>query len=315
MQIDSFFYFQELIAAGSFYKAAQNSYLTQQGFNKAITSIESELNTKLIERSRSGVRLTEKGEIFLKQARKITDEYSKLLTEILKNPNTDNENLAQLKVNATYYPIQVLGGFYNKAQLLGVVSLNEYSFKDIVVMAQKSDGTELFIADPITESIKKLHPDIVFEPILKTRYGMVCKESCTLAGEEVLHREAVEHMPVAVNAFREMVQVTDSVFGKGYLKNIKMQATNPRMLLDYASTSSEVASTFDSFGFYLSCRDPEMPTDGLRFIPLATPKASCQVGFLYNKIALPNLYCRNAITRFKELLKKQFKDYFQQHPL
>ena len=66
MQIESLRYFIELARAGSFYGAAKNTFLSQQGLNKAITSLESELGVKLVERSRRGVRLTSEGEAFLR---------------------------------------------------------------------------------------------------------------------------------------------------------------------------------------------------------------------------------------------------------
>lgn len=51
MQVDAFRYFIELARAGSFNKAAQRSFITQQGLNKAISTLEDELGMKLVERS------------------------------------------------------------------------------------------------------------------------------------------------------------------------------------------------------------------------------------------------------------------------
>ena len=61
MQIESFRYFEELARVGSFYGAAKSVYISQQGLNKAISSLESELGVKLIQRESRGVRLTSSG--------------------------------------------------------------------------------------------------------------------------------------------------------------------------------------------------------------------------------------------------------------
>ena len=50
MQIDTLRYFVELARVGSFYGASKNVFISQQGLNRAISSLESELGVKLVER-------------------------------------------------------------------------------------------------------------------------------------------------------------------------------------------------------------------------------------------------------------------------
>ena len=61
MNIETIRYFEEVARAESFYGAAKRLAVSQQGLNKAITSLERELSTKLLERSRKGVTLTPTG--------------------------------------------------------------------------------------------------------------------------------------------------------------------------------------------------------------------------------------------------------------
>ena len=65
MQIKTLRYFVELAKAGSFYAAAKNLLISQQGLSKAISSLEDELGLTLVNRSSRGVRLTREGEVLL----------------------------------------------------------------------------------------------------------------------------------------------------------------------------------------------------------------------------------------------------------
>ena len=70
----------------SFGEAAENEFSTQSSLSKQIISVEKELGIKLIHRAtkRDSVRLTHEGEIFVKHAAKMIDEYNALLDELKK---------------------------------------------------------------------------------------------------------------------------------------------------------------------------------------------------------------------------------------
>lgn len=64
--------------SGSFSKAEKESWLSKQAMMKQMKSLEEELHTALFERSHTGVKLSEKGRIFEKSARKILKEEKRL---------------------------------------------------------------------------------------------------------------------------------------------------------------------------------------------------------------------------------------------
>ncbi|MEA5020017.1 MAG: LysR family transcriptional regulator [Gordonibacter sp.] len=315
MQIESLRYFIGLARAGSFNQAAKNSYLSQQGLNKAITTLEAELNVKLIERGRGGIRLTEKGEAFIMYAEQIMASYDEMLTMMFRKDGKTSNLFTEIHAHLTYYPIQILGGLASRSIILDTVNLNEHSFKDILELAKKSNGSELFFVDLYSSAKNIRQEGLVFESVLTTWYGIVCREESAFSSEKVIHRESLRNAPIAVNAFREMNQVLKHVFENQPLENVKMRATSPRMLLSYAQSSLDAVSTFDSFGYFISERDGEMPTEGLKFTPLSTPRARCQIGFLYSKNKLSNPQCRHAINLLKTHLREQYPEYFEMYPL
>lgn len=106
MQIESLRYFIALAQAGSFYGAAKNLLISQQGLNKAVTSLETELGIKLVERSRRGVRLTSDGEMFLKHAERIVDDHRGMVDELLEGRFEGPEGEEPITLYVSYYGAQ-----------------------------------------------------------------------------------------------------------------------------------------------------------------------------------------------------------------
>ena len=64
--------FSAIARAGSFKKAAAELNLSQPAISKALKELEGILGTDLMERDRSGIKLTQKGEVFLQFAEQST---------------------------------------------------------------------------------------------------------------------------------------------------------------------------------------------------------------------------------------------------
>ena len=318
MQISSLNYFLKLAEAGSFYAAAKQLIISQQGLNKAVTALESELGVKLIERSRSGILLTHQGEIFRSHAQIIWDEYRHLVDDLIENEWTSATGESdRLIVNSTYYPIQVAAGIEGGSMLSERAMVNELPYIDLFQQANSSDGHDVFIVGlhPYSHTLFDEYTNIVFEPFLKTQFGIVCREDSPIAKHRHLHRSTLAHMPLAYNSQEDMAHLTFWLFRNHPLREVVLHATSPRMLLEFAQGSPERIATFDSFGFHASLSDSYMPTEGLVFIPLSTPESICDVGALLNKRNHPTVRVRHAIDSLSRYLSRQFPEYFEQYPL
>lgn len=103
MQVDAFRYFIELARAGSFNKAAQRSFITQQGLNKAISTLEDELGMKLVERTHTGIELTAAGKLFLGHAQTIFDDYKDMMDALYELSLEDGCNAESASVDPVIY--------------------------------------------------------------------------------------------------------------------------------------------------------------------------------------------------------------------
>jgi DNA-binding transcriptional LysR family regulator len=74
--------FVKTVEYGSFTKAAEMLHYSQSGISRMIADLEKEWRVSLLERSRSGVRLTSDGMELLPGARSLCEEYQKLQMQV-----------------------------------------------------------------------------------------------------------------------------------------------------------------------------------------------------------------------------------------
>lgn len=78
MRLEQLYYFYEISKTQSISSAAENLFISQPSLSNAISSLEKELNIKLLIRSKSGVKLTEQGFEFLQLAQNIIGDIEKI---------------------------------------------------------------------------------------------------------------------------------------------------------------------------------------------------------------------------------------------
>lgn len=82
VSIQKYFAFVKTVECGSFTKAAEQLNYSQSGISRMIGDLEKEWKVILLERGRSGVRLTSEGIRLLPYAKRVCGEYEKLQAEV-----------------------------------------------------------------------------------------------------------------------------------------------------------------------------------------------------------------------------------------
>lgn len=80
--VQKYLAFVKTVECGSFTKAAELLSYSQSGISRMIGDLEREWRVTLLERGRSGVRLTSEGIRLLPYAKRVCDEYEKLQSEV-----------------------------------------------------------------------------------------------------------------------------------------------------------------------------------------------------------------------------------------
>ncbi len=82
MNIQKYRAFVKTVEYGSFTKAAEVLHYSQSGVSRMINDLEKEWNVLLLERGKTGVKLTSEGMKLLPHAKSVCAEYDKLQTEV-----------------------------------------------------------------------------------------------------------------------------------------------------------------------------------------------------------------------------------------
>lgn len=101
----------------NFTKAADGLYLTQQAVSRNISALEKELNLKLLDRDTHSVKLTQSGEIYYRQVRRLVTEYYEILGEI-RNQFSENTKVLNVGIvdSPDFYRFQSALHDYQKSQ-------------------------------------------------------------------------------------------------------------------------------------------------------------------------------------------------------
>lgn len=88
MKIEQLRFLISVVKYGSINAASKKEFVTQQSLNKSLTALESELGVTLLNRTKMGTRLTEKGEIVFREAQAIVSQCDRMLERLGKESTT-----------------------------------------------------------------------------------------------------------------------------------------------------------------------------------------------------------------------------------
>ena len=98
-------YFETICQERSISRAAKRLYLSPQGLSKILQNMEAELNTTLLFRTKSGIKLTETGKILLDYASGILSSYHRMEQEI---KNIENLRKGEVDLLSAYGILRLL---------------------------------------------------------------------------------------------------------------------------------------------------------------------------------------------------------------
>jgi DNA-binding transcriptional LysR family regulator len=156
--------FIEVARTKNITRAADNLYTSQPSISMKIKALEDQLNTKLFDRSKKVMHLTEEGKVFLHYAESISDLYNEATTIIndFKALNRGTLSVAAGSYYGSYLLPDMLGQF--KSKYPGVNIDVKVAFSEVVIQDILVNNYELgFIGE--TELVEK-YPNLVYETIL-----------------------------------------------------------------------------------------------------------------------------------------------------
>ena len=113
MNLLKYMAFVKTVEYGSFTKASENLHYSQSGISRMIGDLEREWHIALLERNRSGVKLTSDGSRLLPYARKLCEEYQKMQMQVddLRGVQTGLIRIGTFSSVATHWLPNIIRAF------------------------------------------------------------------------------------------------------------------------------------------------------------------------------------------------------------
>ena len=206
--------FVRLAAVRNYSRTAEELYMAQSALSRHMTSLEEELNVKLIDRSRNSFALTPMGEIALEGFQKILGEYENLLDKLSRQSeiNGGELHLGFLYYDREFYVAKIREVFHRKFPKVKLV-LHSYQPMQLEtdLLSGKLDAAIIYGASGCCRA------DIEYLPFLKIPYSLIyCKDHrlaslkavqiSDLSGEKLLCPERTSEINHAGDILMSMLE-------------------------------------------------------------------------------------------------------------
>ena len=162
MQLKGIEYFVAIVENGSFSAASEKLFISQPALSQQIKKLEDEMGTSLFDRSRHPVQLTESGELFLREGKRILQIYNQLLRNIslLENSTEEIVHFGISPFYSRHYLPFLLSSLISTYPAIKYEIMEEYSY---LIEQALIDGKLDFCLVPLLPQ----SPFLSYEPIYR----------------------------------------------------------------------------------------------------------------------------------------------------
>lgn len=252
VKIEYFGYFCEVVESQSISLAAQKMYISQQGLSKALSVIESELGTTLLNRNRNtgSVSLTAEGQIFYDYASSIWKEYSRMCTvfQSFKDKQTSGEKITLC--GTKFLLNNVLTPVFHSMTAAGteLPQILERSIEDILSGLDSQPANQLNIVNipEYTFSEVKHNPGLCFVPLYSSSLMAYLYKDNPMSHKKCISIDELRTAPLAIYQDDNLLKMLCHLLGTDHLNNIKFSTSNARTIRQFMRENRCISVT-DSY--------------------------------------------------------------------
>lgn len=241
MRTEQLQHFVAVARFGSFSQAAEHLHIAQPSVSQSIANLESDLNVKLFERSRSGIRLTPIGESLLPKAQNVLNMVEEIYDEVRAETDlvSGSLNIAAIPSMCNAYLSDVLSAFKKRHPAVRI-EVREDGTNEITrdVAANRVD---VGLISRLPED--SLDPRIEFHPLLTGTYMVYVGRHSSMPLRNPLPKEEILKQP--------LITLQSGYRQEDYLKRmLGSDELNVLLTLGYTEAAKKIISQGIAVGFY-----------------------------------------------------------------
>lgn len=218
--------FIEVAKCGKMSKAASNLFISQPTVSQVISELESHYNVKLFERYPKSLYITEKGKIFLEQAKQVIESFN-TLEDIMKNPEYHESIHIGVTVTVGSCVISTLVKEFKKKYPSVKVKIYVSNTRNIEEKLLKNE-LDLGLVEGIIKS-----PILITKPIINDYLVLVCGNEHPILKKEWLELKDLEKETFILrengSGTRELF--INFLYSKGIDIDISWECSNPSAII------------------------------------------------------------------------------------
>jgi DNA-binding transcriptional LysR family regulator len=308
MRTESLVCFLAIIDAGSFRKAADGLYISQQGLSKVVRGLETELGLPLFDRDSRQTTATQAGlalEPYARQIVALRDELDGAMRKLRLR------QARQLTDRLTIMAMPLIVGrtlFHLKQDLadfgLDNIKLVEKSLSKAMQQIRNAPAPELALVDINNDDITgftQQNPDLAYEPVLRIPLTVLGSRELLAAHAPCINAQEFASIPIAYYDSPMLRNLVERILGAD-ADNVVLQVTNSAMI-DAAICDGSAVTISDA----LSDRFETRRLDAMSIeLPWVAPTT---IGFLYRVDGDLSDDQQTYIRLFKALIADRYRTY------
>lgn len=262
--------FLTICKKGSFSKAAKESYISAQGLSRIVKKLEDELSCTLVNRTASGLELTESGERFRRYAQEALAGYEKLRADIdlLQGSAEGTVRLLLAKDVLRFLMPDCLMGFQKKYPEI-TLSFEEYPDREAERFLVEGKGDLALSVGPFQEN----RYDV--ENLAVCRIGLLVYPEHPFAGKSLISISELRGEPLFVenDHFKINELLQRQCWAAGFEPDLAFETPDFELCYKLCRQKRGISLTIDFI-------HEEHKADGLLMIPIKEKEMVWQIGIL-----------------------------------
>ena len=284
--------FRVICIRGSLARASKELYMSPQGLSRVLKNLETELDCTLVNRTATGLELTESGECLRDYAEIVLEEYEKLKQNI-ESIRESAEGSVDLLVAYDIIRYLTPECIMDFQRIYPNVSFSYQEFPDRT--------TEKFLIEKMGNVALSIGPfsrecfDVI--SLKKCNLGLLVYEGHPLAErEEVTVEDLIDEKIYLENSSFKLNEVIQSrCWNKGFEPNIVFETNGFDLCYKMCRMKQGISVTVDFI-------HDDMKTEGLVMIPFAEKDMVWEIGILTVKEKV----CEPAVDKFCKFIENRF---------
>lgn len=312
MRIESLNYFLEIVKWGSFTRAAENLYVSQQGLSRAIKALEGDLDVMLFRRSDKHISLTEEGRSIVPYAQAIVErerDMRRALSQYrLETPQDGHEMDFSVMPFVTNVVFRLMKDEMKRWDI-NDASFFERDLRETLMMMEAGTLKDPAFVVILSNEVPCLlsSGNISFKPFLSMDLVAICPRNLISPRRHVLSMKELSALPVAYYKDATINRTIEYLSHGEGLKNVVLSSSSIDIINEAVANGRACALT-DSFSAYLQTRDDDSSVLAIK------QSISVMFGFLYLTSRPPSDLQQAYMKRFEQMLNEECRSYINRYP-